>query len=173
MVQSLVQEPVNKLKGLVLVAHPDDCVIFARPFIQHHTEYDWDICYLTYKLPDKRAIEAYRYWTQYKIHCTFLGYIDDDMVINDEAEHRIQTIAKDYDLILTHNKNGEYGHAHHMFIHNSIINIPVTKVFFANNIEHNITYTETEKLDLTFWNEHKNAIAEWGTSPRNYWVSNS
>jgi LmbE family N-acetylglucosaminyl deacetylase len=36
------------MKALCLVAHPDDCVIFAYSYIYNHPEHNWTIGYLTY-----------------------------------------------------------------------------------------------------------------------------
>ena len=45
------------MKALCLVAHPDDCVIFALSYIHNHPNLDWTICYLTYCEWEPRAKE--------------------------------------------------------------------------------------------------------------------
>jgi len=72
------------MKALCLVAHPDDCVIFAYSYIYNHPEMSWTICYLTY---------------------------------TEQAEREIKSIIEPYDLVLTHDEHGDYGHLHHVFVH--------------------------------------------------------
>ena len=62
-----------RLKALCVVAHPDDCVIFAWPFIEAHPEFEWTIVYLTYTFFDSRAKEIQSYWDKRGITTTFLG----------------------------------------------------------------------------------------------------
>ena len=44
----------NKNAGMI-VAHPDDCVIFALSYIYNHPEHKWTIGYLTYTAQDPRG----------------------------------------------------------------------------------------------------------------------
>lgn len=114
------------MKALCLVAHPDDCVIFAYSYIHNHPEYEWTICYLTYTEWSDRGRELAKFWARRNISCVFLGYVDDyhdleTKVISfntEQAEQEIKNIIKSYDLVLTHNEHGDYGHLHHVFVHN-------------------------------------------------------
>jgi hypothetical protein len=112
-------------KALCLVAHPDDCVIFAYSYIYNHPEMAWTICYLTYTEWDERGQEIAKFWNQRNIPCMFLGYRDDyhDLETKqisfdtEQARQEITGIIKDYDVVLTHNEHGDYGHLHHVFVH--------------------------------------------------------
>ena len=64
------------MKALCLVAHPDDCVIFAYSFIHNHPEHEWTIGYLTYTAQDPRGQELSAFWKQRGIECVFLGFED-------------------------------------------------------------------------------------------------
>ena len=116
------------MKALCIVAHPDDCVIFAYSFIHSHPALDWTICYLTYTKNDPRGQELAQFWSHRGIVTQFLGYVDDyrDIENNiisfdiEDARHSIQHICNNYDVILTHDANGDYGHIHHIFVHDSI-----------------------------------------------------
>jgi len=113
------------MKALCLVAHPDDCVIFAYSYIHNHTEMDWTICYLTYTEWDPRGRELREFWHKRGIACIFLGYTDDYRDIENkkisfdqsQARREISNIIKSYDLVLTHDEQGDYGHIHHVFVH--------------------------------------------------------
>ena len=114
------------MKAVCVVAHPDDCIIFGYGFIYNHPEYTWDIVYVTNKKDEDRGKEIKSFWERRGVNTFFLEYEDrvEDHFINHrisfntvKAEQDIQNIVQGYDLILTHNKDGEYGHIHHKFTH--------------------------------------------------------
>ncbi len=113
------------MKALCLVAHPDDCVIFGYSYIHNHPEMQWHICYLTYTEWQPRGREVKEFWARRGIPCVFLGYQDDyldnenkQISFNEEqARREIGNIIQSYDLVLTHDAHGDYGHIHHVFVH--------------------------------------------------------
>jgi LmbE family N-acetylglucosaminyl deacetylase len=126
------------MKALTMVAHPDDCVIFAYSYIHNHPEYTWTIGYLTYAEWEPRAQEFRQFWNRRNIPTIFLGYRDDYRDIEnkrisfDEAQARreIAGMIRNYDLVLTHNEQGEYGHLHHVFVNDATRDHP-QRVTFA------------------------------------------
>ena len=142
------------MRAVCLVAHPDDCVIFAWPFIEAHPEFEWTIVYMTYKETDPRGQELQAYWKQRGIVTTFMGHQDDytdqrtgkfnfwdpELV----GEHvRVNVEAHDPALILTHNADGDYGHIHHMFVNQIANSIDRPKVYFAGTFNYNTKYSVT------------------------------
>lgn len=144
------------MKAICVVAHPDDCIIFAWPFIEEHKNFDWHILYLTYKSGDDRAEEVTKFWNKQNITCEFLGNVDDyrdmqtEMLSFDEGHAllSIMTRCSSYDLVLTHAHDGDYGHIHHKFVHNCVLASDRPTVFFANQQDANLTCTRLAKLDL-------------------------
>jgi LmbE family N-acetylglucosaminyl deacetylase len=65
------------------------------------------------------------FWRKRNINCVCLGYTDDFKDIEnkqisfntEQARREINNIIKDYDLVLTHDEHGDYGHIHHVFVH--------------------------------------------------------
>ena len=121
-----------RLKALCVVAHPDDCIIFAWPFIEYADQFDWTILYLTYNEQDQRAQEVKKFWDNRNIPTIFLGHVDTykDME-NNKLSFAVLTAAwqiaghvKDYDLLLTHDRNGDYGHIHHRVVHDAVKDHP-------------------------------------------------
>lgn len=112
------------MKATAMVAHPDDCVIFAMGYILNHAEYSWTICYLTYCETDPRAKEVAQFWNRRGIAVKFLGYPDQWNVVDncpgdidqELASGDIQSVIADQDLILTHAEDGDYGHPHHVLV---------------------------------------------------------
>lgn len=157
------------MKVKLVVAHPDDCCIFAWPLInQTMNDWDWSIVYMTYTATDPRALEANQFWNQYNIETTFLGFEDHYRDLEqgfistfniDAARESIisNCLATHCDLIVTHNADGEYGHIHHMFIHNVLQDVPVPKIYFAGttNATHAI---QAPSFDLSQWPLHKEVI---------------
>ena len=117
------------MKALCLVAHPDDCVIFALSYIHNHPELDWTIGYLTYTAADPRGEEMFAFWQRRGINTVFLGF--EDHWQDDEqkqftrwhskaAVEACWNLAQDYYLILTHDADGDYGHIHHQLVHRAV-----------------------------------------------------
>ena len=121
------------MKALCLVAHPDDCVIFAYSYIYHHPEHDWTIGYLTYTEHDARAAEFKKFWRTRNIDTVFLGF-EDHWHDNEQkqltrwygldAVAACWNLAKDFDVVLTHDEHGDYGHIHHKVVHDAVKHHP-------------------------------------------------
>lgn len=144
------------MKTLCVVAHPDDCIIFAWPFIETFYYFDWTILYLTYNEQDERAQEVKNFWKRRNVNTYFLGNIDTylDMENNQisfdtvKATEKIIEFTKDYDIILTHDSAGDYGHIHHKFVHSCVDLTKKAKIFFAKQEESNFECNRKEVLNL-------------------------
>ena len=128
------------MKALVLVAHPDDCVIFASAYMDAHPEHEWTIVYLTHWRWHKRGREMSRYWRKRGIKTSYLGFKDHgrDLGTNSlrtwdkhDALRALWQAAANYELILTHGEEGEYGHPHHCLVNESVKYHNVSKVYFS------------------------------------------
>jgi LmbE family N-acetylglucosaminyl deacetylase len=136
------------MKALCLVAHPDDCLIFAYSYIYNHPEMDWTIGYLTYTAADARGQEISAFWQRRDIPCVFLGYVDDYRDLETRkisfdtvaAAQDLQALASQSELVLTHDHNGDYGHLHHVFVHNCVRDHKGL-VTFADLSTGTVTYT--------------------------------
>lgn len=155
-----------RLKALCVVAHPDDCVIFAKPFIDTHSQYDWRILYLTYTIYEPRGKEIAEYWATQGVTTIQLGFRDDyrDMendqlsFNHEQAAREIVNISKSYDLILTHNPDGDYGHIHHTFVSQCATATGKPMVYFASYGQENLTCAARSNLDLSLLPLHKEVI---------------
>jgi len=159
------------VKALCVVAHPDDCVIFARSFIDNFSLWHWHIVYLTYTNTDPRASEMRAYWDERNITTDFLGFQDDyaDQLAGElktwsglDAANSISLAITQFapDLILTHYEDGDYGHIHHKFVNQTVhMNNSIAKVYFASTFNYNIEYFAREALDLARFPLHAEVIA--------------
>lgn len=137
------------MKAMALVAHPDDCVIFAYSFMHHYSYYDWTVCYLTYTEQDARGREFAEFWSRRNVKTKFLGFVDDWEYVKHgelgfdatQATLAIKQAVKDQDLILTHDHHGDYGHLHHKFICQVVCDSHTHVVTFAGIGQGNVKYT--------------------------------
>ena len=156
-----------RLTALCVVAHPDDCVIFARPFIEQYSEFEWTILYLTYSGYDPRAMEMTAYWRRRNVSTVNLGFADDyrDMENNlisfdaAQAQKEIFNISSKYDLVLTHNWDGDYGHIHHTFVSNSVHPVLKPKVYFAKYEQSNMECCAVDDINLTELPLHREVVS--------------
>ena len=128
------------MKALCIVAHPDDCVIFAYSYIYNHLDLDWTVCYLTYTEDSPRGQEFFKFWSARNVATKFLGFIDDyedqktqqlNFWYGLDAEAECWNVAKDFDLVLTHDAEGDYGHIHHRVVHSGVKQHPNLVTFAA------------------------------------------
>jgi LmbE family N-acetylglucosaminyl deacetylase len=137
------------MKAIVVVAHPDDCIIFAYSFMLAYPELDWSICYLTYTNRDPRGHELQEFWHKRNIPTMFLGYVDDwhdienKQISFDEAHAwiDIQEAISGQDIVVTHDAEGDYGHLHHVFVHNAVLDYHPGAVIFSKIGKGNARYT--------------------------------
>ena len=156
------------MKAMAMVAHPDDCVIFAYSFMYQYPQFDWTVCYLTYTDHDYRGQEFFEFWQRRNIKTKFLGFTDDwEFVKNGElgfdpgtAKEAVKDAIKDQDLILTHDHNGDYGHVHHKFIHNVVSNNHTYMACFAGINKGNVKYSiEPGVYNLDEFPLHKEVVS--------------
>ena len=156
-------------KALAVVAHPDDCIIFALPLIENLPQYHWHIVYLTYSAADPRAKEVSAFWNNRNVTTEFLGLVDDykdqetqhlNFWHRIDAETAIRSSVFKYNpvLLVTHNVDGDYGHIHHRIVHDAICAIDIPQVYFASTFNVTDTYYAQE-YDLDTLPLHQEVIA--------------
>lgn len=125
------------IRAVCMVAHPDDCVIFGYSFIQAWPQIDWTVCYLTYTSQDARGQEFEQFWQRRAVKTIFLGFVDDyrdiaaeKISFNETAARRaIANVIDSYDLVLTHDAQGDYGHIHHRLVSDCCRHHPAVVTF--------------------------------------------
>jgi LmbE family N-acetylglucosaminyl deacetylase len=127
------------MKTLLMVAHPDDCILFGLGLIHHRPHWQWEIAYLTYTEHSERGQEISNFWHRRNIKTHWLGYVDDYRDIENNkisfdsvaAQADIATLVQNYQVVVTHDANGDYGHLHHVFVHNCVTHYHTNVVTFS------------------------------------------
>ena len=159
------------ISACVVVAHPDDCVIFAWPLIKMAPSFKWTIIYLTYDESHIRAKEVQYNWGEENIETKFCG-LEDHYRDNEagklitwnpsEASDKLVAQCLGYDLIVTHGAKGEYGHIHHKFVHDVMETIDTPKIYFEDQDQANLIVTPemyfNKQPNLDTWSEHREVI---------------
>lgn len=141
----------KKATKLMIVAHPDDDVIWGGG---HLMDGDYFVVCITNGRNDTRKPEFEKMLEQSGNSGYILEYPDKVAGERDNWEKvwdkiksdidRLMT-CKDWELIVTHNKDGEYGHQHHKYTHSI-----VTELYDKNKLSEPLycfgTYHSAKKL---------------------------
>ena len=124
----------------VIVAHPDDETLWAGGTILSHPLWQFFIVCLCRENDMERASKFYKALKFFKSE-GIMGDLDDGPeqkpLENNEVEHAILALLppKHFDLIISHNPNGEYTkHIRHQEISKAVISLWLTKNISANEL---------------------------------------
>ena len=128
----------KKISALAIVAHPDDETIWMGGIILRNKNFDWTIYSLCRKSDAERE-------QKFKKACEFYGArpiisdVEDEKVEKLSVEEIISEISrnlkkKKFDIVFTHNANGEYGHLRHKELHKAIVEMTKQNVLICGEL---------------------------------------
>ena len=149
----------QQIKKLMVVAHPDDELIFGgAELIKYGPEYKV-IC-LTNKYHEIRSKEFERVMKKLKVGSWEMFDYKDDIYSTD-GSYNINSILlnRNWEKIVTHNPAGEYGHPQHKsvfdYINNIICDDDILYVFGKSNIKLDKDILETKKEMLSLYESER------------------
>ena len=106
------------MRAVVVTAHPDDETLWAGGYLAAHSGTDVICCSIPKKDPQRAAhfFEACRLLGANPIVMASSSAENDNKLDLRAVTHFVAR----YDLILTHNQLGEYGHPHHIQVHEAM-----------------------------------------------------
>lgn len=132
---------ISKPRALLVVTHPDDETIFAGGLILCSRQTRWTIMCVKPQSNQRK--------NEFISACQFLAkksgnhidqilldpVLDTDNLVNASwLAKELRPFATGYDFVLTHNREGEYGHSNHKLVHRCVIGSianPNTWVFIS------------------------------------------
>ena len=127
--EQIKRADVNNANKLMIVAHPDDEVLWGGGRLM---EGGYMVVCVTNGKNEVRSKEFYRVMKESGNEGIILDYPDKVRGKRDDWSRVRSSIISDlekvmkykkWELIVTHNKNGEYGHAHHQMLHGFVTQI--------------------------------------------------
>ncbi len=106
--------------NVIVVAHPDDEILWAGGLPIRYCQYDWTI--ICCSIPQKDPIRAEKFFNV----CEELDVVGIRLPHTETAPWENlkgveQIDLSCFDCIFTHNSEGEYGHRHHCHVHDVIV----------------------------------------------------
>jgi len=135
--------------AIVIVAHPDDETIWCGGFIMKHPEFNWTIFSLCRAGDKDRAPKFRRVCKYYNAKAIITDLEDDGQLTVKQTLPIIKKLilkkidGKKFDFVLTHGANGEYGHARHIGVQQTVKQLIKSKklapkiVFYFNYHKNN------------------------------------
>lgn len=124
----LVSKDKTQIKAAIFTAHPDDETIWMGGTILSKCDWSWKIFIATHNVNDPRGREFQKAVQEYrkqiniqKLDFEFIEIMEDtqdqNSIERQDVYNKLNCInLNDYDIIFTHNVDGEYNHINHTIL---------------------------------------------------------
>ena len=194
----IIQNNIDKVENLMIVAHPDDETIFGMNEL--YNKENWLLIICTNSMDGRIGLMrkdipgVIQMSKDYNFNLVVIQHFDMyEKIVNTRFDITVYNYLKEYLLkqkwrkIITHNKDGEYGHPQHILVHQMVSNILFNnnvsyiefKVFdFNDNVSNDITIVKNNILKYYLCNPDQvnnyNCVKAYSrkTKPSNYDMTN-
>lgn len=167
-------KPKSSHNKLMIIAHPDDDTIFGGA---HLIQDDYTVVCVTCGVVDYRLKEfknamnysndKYKYLshTDLEPNAHISDWVEEKDIINKELKQIIDEY--DWNLIVAHNPDGEYGHKHHKMISEMVTNNVKNKekLYYFGVFKEKGTIDDTPTLDEKIFKKKKEMLSLYRSQP--------
>jgi LmbE family N-acetylglucosaminyl deacetylase len=146
--------------AVVVVSHPDDETLWAGGYLQAHPGTDVLVCTIPIKDP-QRCADFFQVCKALKANGSFVARHTDREPLTDLSH--VQRLVEKYDLILTHNEFGEYGHEQHIAVHRAMkaTGVPMRVFGYGKTTVGNEVSLEFKRKTLELYTTRPNCFKVW------------
>ena len=105
--------------SVVVVAHPDDEILWAGGYLAANPGTDVICCTVPKKAP-VRCLHFFEVCEKIGAHGIIIADTPDAVGRSTGPLNAVKAYVRQYDEIITHNHLGEYGHPHHIEVHRAM-----------------------------------------------------
>ena len=152
-------------KNLMIVAQPDDEMIFGGAALQSD---NWKVICVTNGDNEVRSKEFIKVMNEVGAHYEIWNYEDvwnGDFDRTELEKDISQVLDSSYDKVVTHNKDGEYGHTQHKALHEIICKLVSKNLYVFGTSSQPLSFQKLlNKLRILLMYQSQKKALDW-TSP--------
>ncbi len=149
---------------VVVVAHPDDEVLWAGGYLLAHPGTDVICCTVPQKAPE-RCLAFFWACKALDVNPIIVAEGRDVVNVPIRSLRAVQRMVEQYDQIITHNHIGEYGHPHHIQVHKAMraTGIPMKVFGYGLTADGMPVSLQLNKNLLRLYTTQPNCFKDWST----------
>lgn len=150
----------NQINTLVVVAHPDDDILWFGEFLINNSSSTKVLC-ITGANNDVRSKEFITVMSVLNVAYEIWDYIDSKNHVGSiELENELKNICDKFDKIYTHSSCGETGHPQHIMLHEYVLKIAEEKLYIYSptTILQKFPVSDRKKSLLSLYESQKSVI---------------
>lgn len=154
----IAKKDSNKRKYLIVIAHPDDEILFFGEFIINNSNNVKVLC-ITNSSNEVRRKEFINILQKYNVDYEMWDYSDfKSHQYSDEIKNRLKNYVKNFEKIYTHSLSGETGHPTHILINKYLFDVVEKNLYVSNPYKINGKISNKKMELLKMYNSQKKIL---------------